>query len=205
MNRYHHRRVFVAGAAVLAGVVVSASAGASPERAQHASATLRNAAGDVIGFASFTEDATGTLHVNVKVDGLAPGNHGIHIHTVGQCSPTFAAAGGHHNPLGAPTGPMPAICPTSSSTSRVAARSTRKPITPRCRPAPSRCSTPTAAPSSSTPTRTILLLTLPATAARESPAASSPPGKNPGNVGMAMGDHARLDRSGLLHRRRAVR
>ena len=38
--------------------------------------------------------------MNVHVKGLAPGLHGIHIHAVGACSPTFAAAGGHYNPLG---------------------------------------------------------------------------------------------------------
>jgi Cu-Zn family superoxide dismutase len=37
--------------------------------------------------------------VNVHVDGLAPGLHGIHIHAVGACSPAFTAAGGHYNPL----------------------------------------------------------------------------------------------------------
>jgi Cu-Zn family superoxide dismutase len=31
---------------------------------------------------------------------LAPGLHGIHIHAIGSCTPTFAAAGGHYNPLG---------------------------------------------------------------------------------------------------------
>jgi Cu-Zn family superoxide dismutase len=37
--------------------------------------------------------------VNVHVEGLAPGRHGIHIHGVGACTPTFTAAGGHYNPL----------------------------------------------------------------------------------------------------------
>jgi Cu-Zn family superoxide dismutase len=37
--------------------------------------------------------------VNIHVKGLAPGLHGVHIHAVGSCSPTFAAAGGHYNPL----------------------------------------------------------------------------------------------------------
>ena len=67
--------------------------------AQHASATLRDVAGNVVGTARFTEDATGILHVNVHVKGISVGRHGIHLHAVGLCSPTFAAAGGHHNPL----------------------------------------------------------------------------------------------------------
>lgn len=68
--------------------------------AEQASATLRNPAGDVIGSARLTEDATGIVHVNVHVKGLAPGLHGIHIHATGSCRPSFAAAGGHHNPQG---------------------------------------------------------------------------------------------------------
>jgi Cu-Zn family superoxide dismutase len=40
------------------------------------------------------------VHVNVQVEGLSPGLHGIHIHAVGSCvAPTFASAGGHYNPL----------------------------------------------------------------------------------------------------------
>lgn len=53
-----------------------------------------------VGWARFTEDATGLLHVNVKVAGLPPGLHGIHIHSTGTCTP-FSAAGPHYNP--APT------------------------------------------------------------------------------------------------------
>jgi Cu-Zn family superoxide dismutase len=58
-----------------------------------------NTSGAEIGQASFTEDAAGVLHVNVHVKDLAPGLHGIHLHAVAACSPDFAAAGGHHNPL----------------------------------------------------------------------------------------------------------
>ncbi|MGQ0605031.1 MAG: superoxide dismutase family protein [Anaerolineales bacterium] len=89
--------------AVLAMLIVLAFAGsayAQGNGAQHASAELKDASGQTIGLARFVEDATGAVHVNVHVKGLAPGLHGIHIHAIGSCSPTFAAAGGHHNPLG---------------------------------------------------------------------------------------------------------
>jgi Cu-Zn family superoxide dismutase len=81
--------------AVGAPVLALASSGAS-----HASAELRDAAGVVVGWADFTEDATGRLHVNVHVNGISAGLHGIHLHAVGACSPDFGAAGGHHNPVG---------------------------------------------------------------------------------------------------------
>lgn len=89
--------VAIAGAALALGtpVLALASAGAS-----HASAELRDAAGETVGWATLTEDATGRLHVNVHVKGVSAGPHGIHIHAVGACSPDFGAAGGHHNPLG---------------------------------------------------------------------------------------------------------
>ena len=52
------------------------------------------------GWVRLVEDETGVVHVNVYVAGLTPGRHGIHIHAIGACTPTFAAAGGHYNPLG---------------------------------------------------------------------------------------------------------
>jgi len=42
----------------------------------------------------------GGLNVTVAATGLTPGVHGLHIHTVGQCTaPDFASAGGHWNPM----------------------------------------------------------------------------------------------------------
>jgi len=81
--------------------LVSAFAGpALAGDTRHASAMFVDASGTPIGWARLVEDATGRVHVNIHVQGLAPGLHGIHIHAVGSCSPTFAAAGGHYNPLG---------------------------------------------------------------------------------------------------------
>lgn len=89
-------------------VILALTAGvAAASGASHASARIVAVdPGDAtklvtIGWAKFTEDATGLLHVNVKVSGLTPGLHGIHIHATGSCvGPAFTTAGAHHNPLG---------------------------------------------------------------------------------------------------------
>ena len=93
----HRLRLSVVLAALLLAISVPS---ASADGARHAAAELRDAGGAAVGWARFTEDSSGILHVNVQVRGLSEGLHGIHIHAIGQCSPTFAAAGGHHNPLG---------------------------------------------------------------------------------------------------------
>ncbi len=73
--------------------------------ATHASARIINNANQTIGWARFTEDAAGRLHVNVKAAGLTVGLHGIHIHSIGVCAvgttTAFSSAGPHHNPTGA--------------------------------------------------------------------------------------------------------
>ena len=84
----------------LAGLTATFAGGTLASGAQHGSATFIDATGATVGWASLVEDATGIVHVNVHVNGLVPGLHGIHIHAVGACGPTFAAAGGHYNPLG---------------------------------------------------------------------------------------------------------
>jgi len=63
-------------------------------------ATLKDPAGKTIGRATFEPDAGG-LRLSVRVEGLKPGRHGIHLHAVGACAgPDFKTAGGHLNPAG---------------------------------------------------------------------------------------------------------
>ena len=63
-------------------------------------ASIALPSGTVIGRASVRE-VSGGLKVNVEVQGLPSGRHGIHIHSVGRCdAPDFASAGGHWNPAG---------------------------------------------------------------------------------------------------------
>ncbi len=63
-----------------------------------AQAPIADAKGAAVGLASFAEERVG-VRVDVRVRGLAPGLHGIHVHAVGKCEPpAFTTAGGHFNP-----------------------------------------------------------------------------------------------------------
>ena len=88
----------VAGSAL--AVLFATVVAAGPSGARHADGTFIDATGSEIGSIHLVEDGQGIVHVNVKVDGLSAGLHGIHIHAVGSCvGPAFASAGGHYNPL----------------------------------------------------------------------------------------------------------
>ncbi len=95
------RRVAVAATSL--SLMVALAGPATAGGATHASASLTDTGGNPVGWAGFTEDATGIVHVNVHAWGLSPGLHGIHIHNTGLCTlgttPAFGSAGGHHNPL----------------------------------------------------------------------------------------------------------
>ncbi|HZS44332.1 MAG TPA: superoxide dismutase family protein [Blastocatellia bacterium] len=63
-----------------------------------AKAELKDAQGNLVGTATFTEVPDG-VKISLDASNLTPGQHGIHIHSVGKCEgPSFATAGGHFNP-----------------------------------------------------------------------------------------------------------
>ena len=94
------RRTSALVAGPLLAVALATTVAAGPAAAPQARGTFVDASGASVGWLRLTEDRRGDVHVNVQVKGVPAGLHGIHIHAVGSCSPTFAAAGGHYNPLG---------------------------------------------------------------------------------------------------------
>lgn len=61
-------------------------------------ATLRTGAGGPAGTASVGEES-GALSLTLRLEGLPPGVHGVHVHAVGKCDgPGFESAGSHWNP-----------------------------------------------------------------------------------------------------------
>ena len=78
-------------ATVLASMAVSAT--------DKAVADLLDVEGSVIGKATFEQTPHGVL-MYIEAAGLPPGGHGIHLHSVGACTPDFSAAKGHINPEG---------------------------------------------------------------------------------------------------------
>lgn len=73
-------------------------------------ATLKNPGGAEVGTVSFS-DADGGVKIDVTAEGLTPGFHGFHIHSVAKCEPNsvapsggepgnFLSAGGHYQAEG---------------------------------------------------------------------------------------------------------
>lgn len=92
-------------AIALAATGLSACATAPAAPTQVARANLVTVAGQQVGTATIRATAAG-LEVTVAASGLTPGKKGVHVHTTGACTPTFAAAGGHWNPGSATHGLM---------------------------------------------------------------------------------------------------
>jgi len=65
----------------------------------HALAVINPASGSQVHGTVMFERVGHAMHVTADLEGLTPGQHGIHVHEFGDCSSTDAAsAGGHFNP-----------------------------------------------------------------------------------------------------------
>jgi Cu-Zn family superoxide dismutase len=113
----------------MAGAVAVASGGPAGAAKPLAKAELQNTAGATVGTVWFEGKGHHAEWVRVALALPAgapnPGAfHGFHIHAVGSCAPTFAAAGGHWNLSGAGhgahTGDLPSVLvgPDGSASAR---------------------------------------------------------------------------------------
>ncbi|QSP93905.1 superoxide dismutase family protein [Marinobacter salinisoli] len=102
---------------IIAAVAMTAHA---DNHMKKASADLINSSGEVIGMANLMQGPNGVL-IHVRVTGLEPGKHGLHLHSHGDCLPDtgFESAKGHvgkvegahglMNPKGPEPGDLPNI------------------------------------------------------------------------------------------------
>lgn len=105
-------RILLVLAALVSFLVSAHVANAASTSAR---SNIVNAQGTQVGTATLTPAGNG-VKVSVKVSQLTPGEHGIHVHTVGKCEgPAFTTAGGHFNPTSShhgvhnPTTPHPHV------------------------------------------------------------------------------------------------
>ena len=116
----------VTGAVMICGIAIVA--GGSPAAASKpvARAELRNAAGETIGSAVFEGKGNHAESVTIELalPAGAPGPnafHGLHVHTIGDCTAPFTSAGGHWNLVsgathGSHTGDLPSVLVGSDGT-----------------------------------------------------------------------------------------
>lgn len=112
--------------ATSAGMVAGADDGATVASSTRkaSSATIVSPAGERLGEVRFTPvEGRTKMIVRARLEGVAPGFHGFHVHAVGLCDPNavdtagnaspFFTAGGHYNPgggtHGAHAGDMPPL------------------------------------------------------------------------------------------------
>ena len=74
-----------------------AAATADSGKAATITAAMKDSTGKDLGTLTLSDTPDGIMIMG-SLTGLPKGDHGIHLHTTGSCSPNFAAAGGHWNP-----------------------------------------------------------------------------------------------------------
>ncbi|WP_324072151.1 superoxide dismutase family protein [Sphingopyxis sp.] len=82
----------------------AAPTAAGPMPTEYAMADLKAADGKPVGKATASVD-NGRVMLSLQVEGLPPGDHGVHVHMTGKCdAPKFESAGAHWNPANAQHG-----------------------------------------------------------------------------------------------------
>jgi len=112
----------VVSVALAAGIGVALATGDHDRSGKRAVAVLRDTNGEKVGVA-FLSESRGKVDVSAEVWGIAPGFHGFHVHTVGECVPPFTSAGGHFNPTGSShgdhAGDMPSLLVNEDGTAEL--------------------------------------------------------------------------------------
>lgn len=83
--------------ALMASACATYGSSVGGSSATSAVATVHDASGQELGTLTVSETGAG-LATTGTLRHLAPGTHGIHLHTVGMCDGSFTSAGGHWNP-----------------------------------------------------------------------------------------------------------
>ena len=85
---------------LFAGLLLAAASAKGQSFSKTAHAELFNSKSEKIGTVSLSE-TKGGVKIRVQASGLPPGEHGIHFHETGLCTPPkFLTAGEHFNPKG---------------------------------------------------------------------------------------------------------
>src|SRR5262245_30704762 len=100
MNRRAHSKLAAAGLLLVASVLL---AHAQPTRIAHTQ--IKDLNGQYVGYADLIEMSGGLL-IRISLKDVEPGQHAVHIHSVGKCEPPFQSAGPHFNPANKPHGFM---------------------------------------------------------------------------------------------------
>lgn len=81
-------------------LLLPACHGGGPGSVEPITSGIRDAQGADHGSAELREN-DGRIMVRIRVRGMVPGTHGVHLHAVGQCDgPDFQTGGAHLNPTG---------------------------------------------------------------------------------------------------------
>ena len=79
-------------------VVLAAACGKTMATVEPMESVLRNGSGADVGRVTLRQQGE-RVQIRVRVNGLPPGLHGMHLHEAGRCEgPGFQTAGGHLNP-----------------------------------------------------------------------------------------------------------
>ena len=114
--------VLALAAAILTAPLYASGDGRSSSSRKHVKVQLVDASGADAGLVKLTRQGKGVV-VRAQVEGLTPGFHGFHVHSVGECVPPFTSAGGHFNPdgtgHGSHAGDMPSLLVLEDGTAQL--------------------------------------------------------------------------------------